>query len=276
VTYCDPIRLKQALALLGKTPMMVVAGGTDVFAALKPGAAPESILDVTRIAGLRGITKDQGGWRIGATTRWSDIIRADLPACFDGLAQAAREVGSLQIQNAGTLAGNLCNASPAADGVPPLLTLGAQVEIRSAAAQRRLPLSEFVTGVRRVALRDGELVTAIHIPRQPAHAVSAFEKLGGRRYLVISIAMCAVVIGCDDTGRIDHARIAVGACSPVAMRLRALEADTLGRHPEDIAVRPEHLAPLSPIGDMRGSAEYRLDVVAEQIRRAIRRAVQDG
>ena len=125
------------------------------------------------------------------------MIRADLPPLFDALKAAAREVGGVQIQNAGTVAGNVCNASPAADGMPALLALGAEVELQSAAGSRRLPLDDFVLGSRRTARRADELVSALHIPARAAGARSVFLKLGGRRYLVISITMVAVLIELD-------------------------------------------------------------------------------
>ncbi|MCE8539615.1 FAD binding domain-containing protein [Ruegeria pomeroyi] len=272
MAYHAPASLKEALDRLAERDMRVVAGGTDVYPT--QGAAPfgGDILDLTRIAALQGISRAAEGWRIGATTTWTQIARADLPPAFDGLRAAAREVGSIQIQNAGTVAGNLCNASPAADGVPPLLTLEARVELTSTTGQRVLPLAEFLTGVRRTALQPGELVSALLLPDPPAHARGAFVKLGARRYLVISIAMVAVVIGCDAQGWIDHACVAVGACSPVAQRLSALERDLIGQRPENAQVTDDHLTPLSPIDDVRGSAGYRLDAVAEQITRAIRAA----
>lgn len=275
--YYAPTALDDALDLLAPQNLDVVAGGTDFFPSLPPGGPKRSLLDVTRIDGLRGISQVATGLRIGAATRWRDIVRADLPACFDGLKQAARQVGSIQIQNAGTVAGNICNASPAADGVPPLLTLDAHVELTSKRGVRCLPLSDFLTGVRQTLRAGDELVTAIVIPPLPAHACAAFDKLGSRSYLVISITMTAAVIGCDAQGRIDYASVAVGACSAVAQRLPALEADLLGCLPAEIAVSDQHLAPLSPITDVRGSAEFRLDVVAQQCLRTLRKAAQvDG
>ncbi|MFT7595921.1 MAG: CO/xanthine dehydrogenase FAD-binding subunit, partial [Paracoccaceae bacterium] len=119
MNYYAPTALDDALDLLAPQTLDVVAGGTDFFPALPAGGVKHSLLDVTRIDGLRGVSQSAGGVRIGAATRWSDIVQADLPACLDGLKHAARQVGSLQIQNAGTIAGNICNASPAADGVPP-------------------------------------------------------------------------------------------------------------------------------------------------------------
>jgi CO/xanthine dehydrogenase FAD-binding subunit len=276
--YFAPLDLDEALAVMGAHPTVVVAGGTDFFPARGRQPIVENILDITRLKPLRGLEwTAPDSLRIGAATTWTDIVRADLPPAFRALQEAAREVGSVQIQNAGTVAGNLCNASPAADGLPPLLTLGAEVELASPNGRRRVALADFVLGPRRTALKPGELVLALHVPRPPAHAGSAFEKLGARKYLVISITMTAVIAGLDAGGRIDLARIAVGACSPVARRLGALERDLIGRRPEEIEVTPEHLSPLSPISDVRADDLYRLEAVPHQITRAIQRAVRaDG
>ncbi len=274
IEYFAPGDLGEALDILSRGGVRPVAGGTDFYPSLPGGGPRDSLLDLTRIEGLRGIARQGGGWRIGAATRWSDVVRADLPPAFDGLKAAAREVGSVQIQNAGTVAGNLVNASPAADGVPPLLTLDAEVEIASVAGRRVVPLERFITGVRQVDLAPGEMVVALYLPDLPEVARGAFSKLGSRAYLVISIVMVAVVIGRDGAGLIDHARVAVGACSPVARRLPALEAALLGTR-GDVAVTPAHLEPLSPIDDVRGSGAYRLEAVGALIGRTVREAM-DG
>ena len=259
----------------------VLAGGTDFFPGLGDRPADFPIVDVTRADGLRGVTRAGTGWRIGAATTWTDLIRAPLPPAFDGLKAAAREVGSVQIQNTATLAGNLCNASPAADGVPCLLALDATVEIASRSGRRSVPLSAFITGVRRTALESGELLTAIHIPPLPDGAQSAFLKLGSRRYLVISIAMGSAVIvpsgaeGCcgdgNGAGTVAEARIALGACSAVAQRLTALEDALVGTPLDRMAdvVDPAHIAPLSPIDDVRGTARYRRDAAVTMLRRIL-------
>jgi len=277
LTYLSPNTLEVALASLASEQCGIVAGGTDVYPALKQGHAPTRLLDVTRIKELSGICATPTGLRIGAAVTWSEIVKADLPAAFDGLKHAAKEVGSLQIQNAGTVAGNLCNASPAADGVPPLLTLDAVVELASAArGVRTLPLQKFILGVRKTAREPDEVLTAIYIPTPPEGAGAAFEKLGSRKYLVISITMTAAVIKCDAQGAITHAHVAVGACSPVAQRLTHLEADLIGMKPSEVEITAAHLSVLSPIDDGRGSADYRLDVVGEQCRRAIQKAAAHG
>ena len=268
--YLRPQRLEEALRALAR-PVTVLAGGTDFYPARVGRTVEEDVLDITAIEALRGVREDDAGWRIGATTSWSELIEASLPPLFDGLKQAAREIGGRQIQNTGTIAGNLCNASPAADGAPCLLALDAELEIAGPAGTRRLPVGDFLLGVRRTALAPGELVIALHVKRPAHHARSAFVKLGARRYLVISIAMAAAVIEARD-GHIVSARIAVGACSPVAQRLPALEAALAGA-PLDgrlgERLEPAHLAPLTPIDDMRGSAAYRGDVVVTLLRRLL-------
>jgi len=279
MAYLRPARLDDALGALAAggpagAPWVVVAGATDHYPARVGRAPDEDVLDVTAIGGLRGIeAAADGGWRIGALTTWADLLEADLPPLFDGIRAAARAVGGVQIQARATLAGNVCNASPAADGVPNLLALDAAVELVSARASRIVPIAEFVVGNRRTLRAPDELVTAIHIPPPlpSATARSAFVKLGSRAYLVISIAMVAAVIEVD-RGSIARARIAVGACSEVALRLESLESQLAGK-PASAAsaaiVRPDHLAELRPIDDVRASAAYRTDAALTSVRRAL-------
>jgi CO/xanthine dehydrogenase FAD-binding subunit len=277
-SYLQPATLPDALTALAGSladqPYTVLAGGTDFYPGRVGKPAGARLLDITRVAGLSGIAREAGAWRIGATTTWREVIEAPLPAAFDALRAAAREVGGMQIQNAGTVAGNLCNASPAADGVPPLLALGAQVELSSSTATRRLPVEQFVLGNRKTARAPAELVTAIIVPDWPAGTRSAFVKLGTRKYLVISIAMVAAVVALDAAGRIASCGISVGACSAAAVRLAALERKLAGltctQALEQISA--DDLAVLAPIDDVRGSAAYRADAAAILVRQALARA----
>ena len=266
-SYLRPTRLENALAALADRPRTLLAGGTDHYPARATFEPEEDILDLTAIPELNGIALQNGHWRIGALTTWTTIAEAPLPPIFNALKQAALQVGGRQIQNAGTLIGNVCNASPAADGIPPLLALDAEIELRSPTATRTLPLASFVLGPRRTARRADEIATALLIPDAPGN--SHFHKLGARRYLVISIAMVAITLAQDPAGRITRAAIAVGACSPVATRLPALETALLGHPPDPALLRPEHLAPLSPIDDMRAPASYRTEAVLELLRRSL-------
>jgi CO/xanthine dehydrogenase FAD-binding subunit len=270
--YFRPTDLDEALANLRGGGVTVLAGGTDFYPARVGRPLDEDMLDITAIEGLRAITGDEAGYRIGALTTWTDLRDADLPPWFDGLKQAAREIGGVQVQNAATIVGNICNASPAADGVPPLLTLDAVVELARHGATRRVPLGQFITGNRATLCGADELVTGLSIP-PPAHPARAvFAKLGGRRYLVISIVMVAALIEIDDTGRVAAARVAIGACAATALRLPALEDALCGLAAGPglaAAVTPAHLAPLSPIDDMRGAAGYRRDAALTLTRRAL-------
>ncbi len=275
MTYSQPAELGEALAILQQGGPKIIAGGTDVYPALTRGVTHAAYLDTTRIHGFRDITRTDTEIRLGGAVTWSGLIAAELPPVFDALKEAAREVGSLQIQNAGTLAGNICNASPAADGVPALLALDASVEMCSSARGTRvIPLQAFITGVRKTALAPDELVTAIIVPNAPKGMGAAFEKLGSRRYMVISITMTAANILIGPDGRISEARIAVGSCSAVAQRLSRLEADLIGTTPNRMVVKDAHLNPLAPINDVRGTGVYRLEAVRHQIKRAVARAGQ--
>lgn len=269
--YLRPTEIEEAVAALAAGKLTILAGGTD-FYPVRVGPLAEDILDVTALAALRGITERAESFRIGAAVRWSELTAAKLPSWFACVTLAAREIGGRQIQNAGTLAGNICNASPAADGVPGLLALDAAIEIASARGTRRLPLGEFILGNRRTALAGDELVTAIVVPTPRRAARSTFLKLGARKYLVISIVMVAALVETKPDGTIAAARIAVGACSAVARRLAALEHELIGRKLApgigDIAA-PSHLAPLTPIDDVRAAATYRSDAALALVARSL-------
>jgi CO/xanthine dehydrogenase FAD-binding subunit len=251
---------------------VIIAGGTDFYPARVGRPIDDDVVDITAVAELRRISEDTAGWRIPALTTWTDLIEAGLPPLFDGLIRAAREIGGVQIQNAATICGNLCNASPAADGVPGLLALDAGVELVSQTGSRRLSVADFVIGNRRTARRSDELVIALHVPRPRGAARSSFLKLGARRYLVISIAVVSAVVERDPAGAIEAVRIAVGACSEVPQRLHRLERELVARrsaHGLADAVADHHLEPLAPIDDIRGTAAYRRDAALTLVRRAL-------
>jgi len=270
-SYLRPVKLQDALDRLRRDRPRILAGGTDLFPSAETAALPGAWLDVTALPELRGVGKHADHWRVGGATTWSELLAAKLPPLFDGLKCAAGQIGGLQVQNSGTLAGNLCNASPAADGVPALLALDASVELASWEGTRTLPLADFVLGPRRTALRPDELLSAILVPKPQRHATSGFAKIGARRYLVISIAAVAATIE-SDGGRVRAARVAVGACSPVARRLEELEADLIG-----MAIEPqlgrhaaaEHVAGLEPLDDVRASADYRRRSALTLVRRVL-------
>ncbi|MDB5805078.1 MAG: binding domain in molybdopterin dehydrogenase family protein [Betaproteobacteria bacterium] len=278
-SYLQPTALSDALAALADAPYVVLAGGTDFY----PGRVGKpvddvALLDITRVADLSGISRTAEGWRIGATTTWSEVIEAPLPAVFDGLKAAARAVGGAQIQNSGTVAGNLCNASPAADGVPPLLALGAEVELASTLGTRRLPLSQFILGNRKTARAAHELVIAVLVPAWPEAARSSFIKLGTRKYLVISIVMGSAVVALDKAGRIARCGLAIGACSAAALSFDALARKLVGHTPAEAfkQLAAEDLQGLAPINDVRGSAAYRIEAAFTLAGQVLARAFEQA
>lgn len=271
VAYFTPTDLQDALAARagGARPL---AGGTDLYAGA--GLLRGDLVDLSRIEALRGIERSERGWHIGATTTWAQIARADLPAPFAALQQAARRIGAVQVQNAATIGGNLVNASPAADGVVALMVLDGEVELVSMRSSRRLKLADFLRGPGETALVGDELLTSVRVPVL-AGGVSAFVKLGARAHMVISQVMVAALVFAQG-GRIRDVRVAVGACSPVACRLEELEAELADRPLAALAepglVSARHLAPLSPIDDLRAPAQYRLAAAARLVGDALRLA----
>jgi CO/xanthine dehydrogenase FAD-binding subunit len=179
------------------------------------------------------------------------------------------------VQVAGTIGGNLCNASPAADGVPPLLVLDAEVELASLAGTRRVRLADFLLGPRRTALLPGEILAAVIIPQAALAGCTAFLKLGARSHLVISIVMVAARLSVDQ-GRVSGVALAVGSCSSVARRLPAVEAALMGApvaSASDLVRAADVAAALSPIDDVRATAGYRHTAAAELVRRAVSEAL---
>ncbi|HMK22464.1 MAG TPA: xanthine dehydrogenase family protein subunit M [Terriglobales bacterium] len=275
--YFRPRSLSEAIDNLSRHGGQILSGGTDFFPALGDRPLPSAIVDISGVAELRGISTDDEYVRIGGLTTWTEILRTPLPRCFDALKAAAREVGSIQIQNRGTIAGNLCNASPAADGVPPLLALNAEVELVSSEGTRRVPLGDFLLGNRKTVRHPDEVLTAVVIPRELEDARSAFLKLGARRYLVISIAMVAAVLKSDASGLVAQARVAVGSCSVIARRLVHLENGLIGAPAGPgigNVVLAEHLSVLSPIDDVRAPAAYRQDAALTLVRRTLEACVE--
>jgi len=200
--YFRPGTLDEAVHVLAAHGGQILSGGTDFFPALGDRPVHGSVVDVSGISEIKGITVEPDHIRIGGLTTWSQVISAPLPRCFDALKSAAREIGAIQIQNRGTVAGNLCNASPAADGVPPLLALDAEVELVSAAGSRRMSLANFIVGNRKTLCRPDEILSSVIVPRLLDDARSAFLKLGARRYRVISIAMVAAIVKVRRTERL--------------------------------------------------------------------------
>ena len=274
--YAQPHSLAEALALRAKGDWSVLAGGTDFYPARADRPIDENVLDISRIQALKNIEEHPDHFRIGALVTWSQMIHAALPPYFDALKQAAREVGGVQIQNSGTVVGNVCNASPAADGVPVLLALDARVEVHShSIPAAQIALLSWIISPKKTQISQDALVTALIIPKPQFSTASAFLKTGARKYLLISTAMVAAVLE-HNNQHITQARIAVGACSPVAKRLDSLEKRLIGCN-FDASICDHILKSdfddLSPIDDVRANAAYRLDVARTLTQRVLQQII---
>jgi CO/xanthine dehydrogenase FAD-binding subunit len=271
--YYRPDNLNDGLVALREYPWTLLAGGTDFYPARVGKHLNEKVMDLTGIRELRSIRETGVEIHLGALTTWTDVVKAKLPRAFDGLKKAVKTIGGVQTQNAGTICGNICNASPAADSVPNLMALDAKVELMSVNETRTLPLKEFILGNRKTARKNDEFVTGILIPHPGKDAHGNFEKLGSRAFLVISIVMVGVVAELNEPGEIVKLNVAVGACSAVSQRLSLLEKEAQGQKLKDLEIKPAYLDTLEPIDDVRGSAAYRNAVIPELVLRAVKGVV---
>lgn len=253
----------------------LIAGGTDLVLLLEQSGRPApAVIDITRIPGLRGVRLEGEEVVIGAATTLSDVLASPLIVRHaPSLRQAALAIGSIQVRNVATLAGNVVNASPAADGAPPLLTLGARVVIAGpGGAQREAPLERFLQGPRRVDLAPGEMVTHVRFPVCSQPERSVFLKVGLRRAMAIATVNAALRLEMAD-GRVTAARIALGAVAPTVVRAGEAEQLLTGeRLTEDVIARAGEAARRSacPIDDFRASAAYRLRIVDSLVQKGLR------
>ena len=237
---------------------LVVQGGTDVLVALNfDRSRPEAVLNLNEVAELRGFTRENGALRLGSGLTYAELERGPLRDEVPALGEAARTVGSPQIRNRGTIGGNLGTASPAGDAIPPLVVEGAEVECTSVRGTRRVPVTEFVTGVKRNALEPDELISAVWLT--PSHAPQTFMKVGPRNAMVIAVCALAVSAG-------DELRASLGSASPRPVLVTA-PPDAASTFAEAVA------AAASPIDDVRGSAEYRRHALRVLAERALKRVL---
>ncbi len=252
-----------------------LAGGTDLVIAVKErGLSPDSLIDLKRIPDLAGVAEDtDGSLTIGALTTLAEIeSSATIVARYPFLAQAAGEVGSLQIRNRATIGGNIANASPSADTIPSLMALNASLRISDGANQRSSTLEDFLLGPGQTALRDGEILTAVVIPPTDARLRGEFIKLSPRQVMDLAVVGVAVTLVTDERSRVEAAAIALGAVAPTPIRAGAAEGHLLGRVlDDDLAEAAGAIGAdeCSPIDDVRSSAEYRRVMVRVLIKRAL-------
>jgi len=266
--FARPANLDAALRLLAQAEARwrVIAGGTDILVQFEHRVKGLNLLDIGGITELRTIQEDDEAIRIGALASYSDIIRSPLVQRWAlSLVEAAREVGGVQIQNMGTLGGNLVNASPAADGVPPLFVLDAQVVLWSVGGERTMSVQEFATGPGQTVIKPDELLTQIVIPKQQyaGKEITFFNKVGPRKAQTIAKASVAFR-GWLQNGQLTHVRIALGAVAPTVIRTPKTESLLmLAPLSEELLLQAGNMAhnECTPIDDVRSTAEYRRKLV---------------
>ena len=275
--YYRPRTLGDAIEILAQRPGEVrpVAGGTDVMVKAKDGQQSLSALfDLSALSELKGI-EDRGDhvW-VGAGTTHAEMMEsAMLVRWLLALPQASALIGGPQIRNRGTLGGNLANASPAADAVPPLMAAGAVVEMVSATSRREVPIDEFYTGYRQTVLSPDELIVGVRIPKRPGLR-SGFLRLGQRQAQAISKVSVAVALAFKD-GKPDFVRVALGAVAPTVIRAPETEKALLVGGPSAIkAAREAVREEAKPIDDLRSTREYRREMVGLLLERLVRQLVE--
>jgi carbon-monoxide dehydrogenase medium subunit len=250
-----------------------LAGGTDLLPLMRDRAiSVEELVDIQDLQELKGITVEDGVLRIGALATLTEVLESPLVAeKAPVLREAVGQIGSVQTRNQGTLAGNLCNASPAADSAPALMVLGAQASVASAKGARKVPVEDLFAGPKMNSLGKDELVTEILIPELPPGSGAAFEKLGRRRGITLAVVNAAAYLAMDGKKCVD-ARIALGAIAATPIRLPDVEATYIGKELTPEAIEESSracYALVSPVDDVRASAEYRREMACVLVKRAI-------
>lgn len=277
MTYICADSLEDVLERLAVAPWpRVVCGATDLFAGTSAVTGKSGLLDISRVATLRGIERRGNTVRIGAATTWDALAAADsLPTA---LRQAAAQIGPRQIRVQASIGGNLCHASPVADGVPPLLALDAQVELASKRGVRRLPLAQFMVGRSRTALQPGELLTAVAFELPHARDRTAFIKCTNRDGPSIAVVSAAVLLSISMRGVIEKLAISVGGASEAPLRIHALEAALQGQHlaARAPAIAAASLSDLLLIDDCRAPAAHRIHAARLAIAQAFDHCMEES
>jgi CO/xanthine dehydrogenase FAD-binding subunit len=253
--------LTQALELRTKHPTaQIIAGGTDIMVMLSTGAIqPPAFLDLWKLRELNWIKRQGDLIGIGALSTFTDLLQSELLRTHSPmLLEAARSIGARQIQNRGTIGGNIANASPAGDTLPALLALDAQIEVASLQrGSRRIPMHKLYTAYRQTALEPDEIITTIWLPIAHAQDRTMFRKIGTRQAQAISKVVFAGRLRLDHHQTICEARIAFGSVAPTPIRCHHVE-QALTQHKPDPSVVSLLPQDIKPIDDIRSNSQYRL------------------
>lgn len=265
--YEAPESLDTAVGLIaGESGMVkVLAGGTDVLVQMHSDMIdPDLIVDIKRIAETREIAEEDGVWRFGAAVTGKELMdHAAFNAAWPGVMDGVRLIGSVQVRGRATVGGNLCNASPAADSVPPMIAARAIATIVGPNGRREIPIEEVATGPGQTSLGPGEIVVSFHLPKRPPNSGDAYLRFTPRTEMDIAVVGAGVNLTLDDAGICTDARISLGAVAARALVVDAAAKALIGTPVDDAAM--ENLAAAasaacSPIDDKRGTIEFRTEV----------------
>jgi carbon-monoxide dehydrogenase medium subunit len=279
--YEAPTTIKDAVKLLaGKAGVArVLAGGTDLLVQIRTERiAPDLVVDVKRIPGMRAVTAKAGGFRIGAAVSGAELgENKALRKAWPGVVEAANLIGSTQIQGRATLVGNLCNASPAADSVPALVAAGASVAIAGPGGKRTVAVEKIGIGPGKTSLKKGEIVEAILLPKRPKRSGDAYLRFIPRSEMDIAVVGVGVSLTLDKGGVCTAARVALGAVAERVLLVPEAAAALIGSKVDETAL--ERLAAAAsaacrPIDDKRGTKVFRIKVAGVLARRAAETALQ--
>lgn len=251
----------------------ILAGGSDILVQMKTGLVqPDLLVDIKRIDGIDDITPESGGFRIGATVSGARLGENEaVKKLWPGVVEAFELIGSTQVQGRATMAGNLCNASPAADSVPALVAAKAVVRIVGPKGERDCPVQDVPTGPGQNSLEKGEFVTSIFLPARPDNASDAYLRFIPRTEMDIAVVSAAVSLVLDGDGVVASANVALGAVAPTVLSVPDAGACLVGGRCDGDALQAMGeacSAAATPISDKRGTAEFRKDVVAVMAKRA--------
>jgi carbon-monoxide dehydrogenase medium subunit len=272
-SYFAPRSLDEATALLRDADARVLAGGTDLIVQMRTGRVrPARVVDVKRIPELRALSVGPQEIVVGAAVPAVEIREnAELRRILPGVVEAIALIGSWQIQGRATAGGNLCNASPAADSVPALIAAGARATIAGPGGTRSLPVESFVEAPGKSALRPGEMLVDLRIPRPAGRSADAYLRLIPRSEMDIAVVGAGVALALDAGGRCSAARVALGAVAPTPLLVGEAARALVGSALDEAALARAGAAASAaclPIDDKRGTAEYRRKVAGVLVRRA--------
>jgi len=273
LAYIAPTDSQDAVRALSADGARPLGGGTDLLVQLRAGRAkPRAIVDLKRLPGLVGIREESGGFVIGAATSGAEIgEHPSLRTAWPGVVEAANLIGSTQVQGRATLAGNLCNASPAADSVPALVAARAVCVILGPQGRRETPVEALPVAPGRTSLQPGEFVLEFRLPPRPPRSADAYLRLIPRTEMDIAVVGAAVSLTLDADGAVSAAELALGAVAPTVLRVEAGGGALVGSRLDEAALEALATAARAacrPISDKRGTAEYRTKIAGVLARRA--------